>query len=229
MIQNWEEYVKKHINIKQGLQIRGYVADDDINKFVEHSIYLVNSIKKELELETFDGMNILDIGCANGRLPIGLDKLGYNIGAYTGIDIMSEPILFCSTAFVKSFKHSFVHLNIANDRYTPQQKGSIDVALPKGYYDLVVCNSLFTHLGKPENADAYLKRIVEATENDNAIFYITWFKSPPEKVNFDAKKSVYLESTIRKMYKDAGLEIVSESGGNRIENVNQWCLVARKG
>lgn len=225
MIRNWSEYVKDNIIMEAGLQVRGYVSGDDIDNFVENGIFLVERIKAETGLDTFDGLNILDVGCANGRLPIALDALDFKIASYTGLDVMQMPIDFCNKAFQGSKQHTFVKLPIANDRYSPRQQGNIDIPLPRGGYDLVVCNSLFTHLGKPNNARTYLKRIVEAVEG-NATFYITWFKSPPNKVSYNAKRTVYLENTIRGMYESAGLTIVSEHGGNTTSNSNQWRIVA---
>lgn len=226
--ETWQEYLEKNINMKHGMQVRGYVAGDDLDHFVDNGIFLVNRVKQDANVKTFSGLKILDIGCANGRFPVGLDVLGYEPKQYVGTDVVRNAIRLCKAAFKGNSRYEFHHVNVRNTRYSLLQPGNIkEVELPGEDYDLIVANSVWTHLGHPDNAQAYLNKVATVL-SEEGVAYITWFKSPPNTVNFGEKRSVYHALTIKNMYERAGLEIVAEYSGNTTSNKDQWRLISRK-
>lgn len=227
MIRDWQRYVESNINIKDRLGVRPFVKNDDTLRFVENAVELVYTVFNDLAMEFPEGFNILDFGCGSGRLPIGLDYMDFEINSYTGIDVMPSSIDFLSKAFESSDKHEFIHNSSSNARYANKQAGSLP-EIPVKDYNLVVGWSVFTHLGHPDNAETYLKWLVSNVSKD-CVFYLTWFKFPPNRLNYSEAMSVYSENTILELYKSVGLKIVGEFGGDTASRDNQWRIVAVKG
>jgi SAM-dependent methyltransferase len=225
----WQAYAEANINMSHGMQVRGYVAGDDLLNFVANGQFLVRRVLKETQLETLDGLRILDVGCGNGRFPIGTDSLGYEPEHYDGIDVVRNAIYFCKAAFSRYKglrRYFFHHVPVHNSRYAMlQTRDAREVKFPGENYDLIVANSLFTHLGRPVTALHYLGKAAEALAPGGKIF-ATWFKSPPNRVSYNEKRTVYAVEVIYKMYDQAGLTIVDEFGGDTTSNKNQWRLIA---
>lgn len=231
--ENWQEYIESHIDINLPFRKRGYVAADNLENFVENGVTLVDTIKGVTGLKSLQGLTILDIGCANGRLPIALDVLEEAVDLYIGVDIMEKPITFLREAFKGYSNHFFYHMYLHNQRYASRQSGSVsevdftDLMIPEEGYDLIVLNSVFTHLGRPYNAEAYLRNIVKVL-TAKTLLYITWFKNPPNEISFDEKRTVYTEGYIRSLYDHAGLEILNDANGKSTRKRDQWKIVARR-
>lgn len=221
---NWQQYVKQNLKINQK---RGYVFDDDIDNFYKNGVRLLNNIWSECCDLT--GKSILDIGCGTGRLPIAIDGEAINIKSYTGYDIVPESIQFCKKAFAGNGKFQFQHLAIQNNRYAPNQKGNLDsVDFGNKQYDVLIANSVFTHIGSLENAKVYLSKLIPLV-NEKGLLYITWFKNPPHQLSNDTKRTVFQDKDIINLYSDFDLKIVRSFGGIAMTSIDdQWRLIAMK-
>jgi SAM-dependent methyltransferase len=105
--------------------------------------------------------HMLDIGCGCGRIAIPLTQdLGPN-GSYTGLELSSPLVDWCSAHITPRYPNfRFVHCDLKNPLYNPEGRGdSLTYALPfdDGAFDLIVATSVFTHL-LPEIATHYLQQ-----------------------------------------------------------------------
>lgn len=228
MIRDWQTYVESNINISDRLGARPFVKNDDISNFVKNAVELVSTVAEDLtnsNIHLGEEANVLDFGCGSGRFPIGIDSHG-NIGRYTGIDVMPSSIKFLNKAFEDSDKHEFIHNTAPNGRYAVNQVGELP-EIPDKNYNLVIGWSVFTHLGHPDKAETYLQWLV-SNVSKNCVFYLTWFKNPPNRLNYSEAMSVYSKNTILELYRDAGLKILGGFGGDTADRNNQWRIVAIK-
>lgn len=96
------------------------------------------------------GRSVLDIGCGWGRLALPLARRLGPAGRYLGMDAAAEAIAWCRRAIAAGDRRfGFHHADIRNSYANP--RGRIEAAravlLPwEERFDLVVANSLFTHL-----------------------------------------------------------------------------------
>jgi SAM-dependent methyltransferase len=222
MIRNgkqWQAYFKKNF-------AGGYIADGDGNRFYELSVELFTRVQRELEINKFG--RILDIGCANGRIPISLDSLEIPFDSYLGIEVNPRAVHFCRKAFDDEGRYNFSHAKVHNKHYVNSQKEPLESYSIPGYnYNVVIAESLFTHLGKPANAQYYLSEVSRTISGDG-LFYSTWFRSPVWEVSHDEAMCVYPELEIRGWLNDVGFKIVYHYGGDTKDKKNQWRIVCRK-
>lgn len=204
----WNEYAKQNVT-------GGYLPGANPDIFYRAAMKLKNDIQSTGL--TFEGKHILDVGCGNGRLAVALEGVG--VASYTGVDIQKESIAFCQKAFTDN-RFRFFHLPAHNPHYVANQTMPLsDVRFPSDRkYNLIVANSLFTHLGKIENARIYLDKMREVLDG---LIYTTWFRSPPNELSNSCAKSVYREGNILGMFN----EIVFRSEGERASSVEQWVIV----
>jgi SAM-dependent methyltransferase len=89
--------------------------------------------------------DILDIGSGCGRFAHALKLYGFD-GFYTGIDVDAEMVSWCETNF-PSEGFAFIHANRYSAVYNPGgQRGPYHLPIPGASQDLVMSQSLFTHL-----------------------------------------------------------------------------------
>lgn len=88
---------------------------------------------------------IVDIGCGTGLLGIASKPfLGEN-GCFVGIDVIKRDIEFCRKHYTSS-KYSFIHFDVSNAAYAPEQrKGILPWSLESNRFDLVTALSVWTH------------------------------------------------------------------------------------
>lgn len=145
------------------------------------------------------GIRILDWGCGNGRLPMALVDNYPNLD-YTGMDIVKPAIDFCHKAFAPWKSYKFKHVNIKNGNYW--SKGTInpgDFVLPfdNGSFDVVFCNSLFTHTGQIEIADRFVGEVYRVL-SESGVFIATWIiRDTP---SYSEAETVYTERMIYTFY-----------------------------
>lgn len=93
---------------------------------------------------------LLDVGCGQGRLAIGLlDRIG-EMEHYHGIDVKRNHIEWCQEFIAK--KHpgfQFAHIDARNERYNPEGKLIDDefrFPFNVGRFDIIYLFSVFTHM-----------------------------------------------------------------------------------
>jgi SAM-dependent methyltransferase len=103
-----------------------------------------------IHLDDRDDNQILDVGCGTGLLGIASEPfLGEN-GRYVGIDVMAPDIEFCKRHYDSS-KFSFLHLDVNNPAYAPDQRvENAPWNIGSGKFDLVTALSVWTHFNEAD-------------------------------------------------------------------------------
>ncbi|NDF12361.1 MAG: class I SAM-dependent methyltransferase [Proteobacteria bacterium] len=126
--------------------------------------------------------HILDIGCGQGRLPIGiLRTLGE--AHYTGIDVHKPSIKWCKQYIEKAHpSFQFRHLNAFNERYSKSGL-TIDDAfrfdIRADSVDIVYLYSVFTHM-RQEEMEIYLHDFKRILRKNGKIFFSAFFEEDVE-------------------------------------------------
>jgi len=212
----WSEFCQAHIKT-------GYVPASDKAGMYQRS---VESMDKLRALNLWQpGDVILDLGCANGRLAMGLldDPV-----IYIGLDIVLGCIEFCELAFAENDNYRFVHLDVHNGHYNPDGKTPPEQAvlpLDDDSVDMVIASSLFSHLGTLEAARNYVDEVYRVLKPGGQ-FLNSWFRSPPNEVTEEESRTVYRETDIREML--THFNIHHSVRGETTGPNDQWLIVAIK-
>jgi SAM-dependent methyltransferase len=105
-------------------------------------------------LEKFVGLqpdfSVLEIGCGIGRDAIPLTQRLSSAGSYLGVDIIGPSIQWCNQNIARRFPNfKFVHFDVKDQLHNPAgtlQTSTIHIPLKAGTVDLIVLQSVFTHL-----------------------------------------------------------------------------------
>jgi SAM-dependent methyltransferase len=184
------------------------------------------------------GMTVLEIGCGIGRDALQLTDVLSKNGAYIGIDVTRDSILWCKNNITEHFGNfSSFHIDAENELYNPfGTKSTTDFQLPckDCSVDRIVAASVFTHLFEIEIVH-YMKefrRVLKPT----GLAYVTFFlysdetiaaarktNLTPWKVNFDQVYGggffgndptfprgavAFTDAAMRRMLDRAGLKLV---------------------
>ena len=99
--------------------------------------------------------NVLDIGSGCGRLAAALERFGLR-GCYSGIEVDQEMVEWCRRHFPAE-RFQFHYANVYSSVYNPDgERGPYRVPLDDATQDLVIGQSLFTHL-LPDDLANYLR------------------------------------------------------------------------
>ena len=150
---------------------------------------------------------IVDLGSGNGRLAMGLYKLGFL--NYTGLEIIPECVWFCQKTFRSVAGYKFFRQPNTNAHYYQGRAEPEDVAYPiaTGTADLVAAFSFFSHTGSHKVAERHLKEIKRICKPDSTVF-TTWFFNDDEELK--ESKTVYSKTVIERMFRDTGLLTIDE-------------------
>lgn len=104
--------------------------------------------------------DILDVGCGCGRFAMPLRDFSYHghrfAGHYTGIDVDAEMLSWCRRHFPAD-RFTFLEVKTASAAYRPHgSTGRTRFDVDDATQDLVLANSLFTHL-LPNDAETYVR------------------------------------------------------------------------
>ncbi len=177
---------------------------------------------------------LIDVGCNVGRVPVGLLAGTDFHGQYLGFDVMKRPVRWAGRNLAPlAAGFTFAHLDVINDRYNP--KGSIapeSVSFPAraARFDFCCLFSIFTHFYR-EDIQHYLREIHRVLKPGGLVL-TSWFLYDEERLPKAVGSPVYPmvhrldgvtifaelsdplraiafdEDYVRKMVKDAGLEVV---------------------
>ena len=161
-------------------------------EFRNNSYYLRSAESEALRLINKLGCNkqskILDIGCGQGRLPIGLTRIMGEID-YIGIDVDQWSVRWCKR-FISKYHpaYHFFHINVGNERYNNHGdplNSSFRFDFPDNNFDIIYLYSVFSHM-KQEDMLIYLtdtKRILKAK---GQVFFTTFIEENVENVSYDS-------------------------------------------
>lgn len=173
------------------------------------------------------GRRIVDLGCGNGRLAMGLASGNWRI-KYIGVDILRPCIDFCQRTFVDLKDFRFQHLEVANGHYwakgKPADEAVIDVQ--DGWADLVVAFSLFTHLSTEAAARRYMdeaRRILRP----GGWLVATWLVDPPYICSDSPARTVYPMEFVTQLYA-TGWKREREDTARGEDQNSHLVIVARK-
>jgi len=145
------------------------------------------------------GMNILDVGCGNGRFIEAIPKnLDIN---YLGTDLSSEMIKCAKTRYPKNnFKQeNLLDLNTTNK------------------YDLIVSFAMFHHLSNEEERLEALNKIKNALKNDGIFIFTVWNLWSKKKIKFILKALINKILRKVKSYKDCLIPWYDKSGNKKTD------------
>lgn len=129
--------------------------DDDF--FLDSAIAEGNRVIKKLGCKSSDFL--IDIGCGQGRLPIGLIHESFTL-SYLGVDVKRDSIDWCKKYIERRHPHfRFQHVNVVNALYNPTGDSlTSDYRLPvdTASVDIVYMWGVLTNM-EPEHLPVYAK------------------------------------------------------------------------
>lgn len=213
-------------------------------KFRDDSYYLQSAENEARRLvENFScnsSSRVLDIGCGQGRLAIGLARI---IGElpYIGLDVDEWSIRWCQKHIHSSHpSYTFERINVFNERYNrlaAAQPDTFRFGLKNESVDLAYLYSVFSHM-EERDMRAYLSEIHRMlTENGN-LFFTTFVEENVEDFSINPPGYIFQKNSgalhvvrFRKNYlleivESAGFEIIGFSHGTEADE--QSAIYAKK-
>jgi SAM-dependent methyltransferase len=160
-------------------------------EFKDDAFYLQSAEAEARRLVTRFGLTpqsrVLDVGCGQGRLAIGLLKVGVELD-YTGLDVSRESIAWCQRRLqARHPRFRFQFLDVANERY--HQTGQ---ALAPGFrfdfpdrsFDIIYLFSVLSHL-REDDMRLYLSDFRRLLAPDGRLFFTAFVEEnvPPVSIN----------------------------------------------
>jgi SAM-dependent methyltransferase len=131
----------------------------------DNEFFLNSSLKEAGRVITNLGCTpqsfLVDIGCGQGRLPIGLSREIASL-RYLGIDVSERSIQWCKTHIESQHPtYQFQHINLINARYNPSGftlEGSFHLPVADSAADIVYMWGVVTNM-EPEHLAVYANEI----------------------------------------------------------------------
>ena len=205
--------------------------------YVDDAVYLRTADEEAARL--FDecglspGGRVLDIGCGQGRLAIGLRRRPEPV-SYVGVDVSPEVVRWCrkhlAGAGPAGGTFRFTTSSTKNERYNrgPAAVAAPDLPADDAPYDVAYLYSVFSHM-TDEDFLAHLRAIRTILAPDGRLFFTTWVERdvPPFEVNppgyiferFDGPLHVvrYERSHLEGLVKTAGFRVESLRQGQEVD------------
>jgi SAM-dependent methyltransferase len=155
--------------------------------------FYVSSAKAEVErlisiAQLDEDSSLLDIGCGQGRLAIGLAATLPKLHLYCGIDVSRPSVEWCNdnlAAFHPNFR--FLHLDIQNERYNPHGMAfepPVQLPIADNSFDISFLYSVFTHM-RSRDVATYLRDICRMLRPGGRAFFTVYVEDgcAPETEN----------------------------------------------
>lgn len=162
-------------------------------EFKDDNFYLKSAEKEANRLikhfQCTKKSRVLDIGCGQGRLPIGILRVLEEIN-YLGIDVHKESIDWCKRYIEQdhpSFK--FKHLNIYNERYNKNGSKIDDnfrFELESESVDIIYLFSVFSHTIE-EDMRAYLRDCSRILDKNGRMVFTTFVEDNVPDISINAE------------------------------------------
>ena len=142
----------------------------------DNEFFLDSAIKEATRVITRLGCTqrdfLVDIGCGQGRLPIGLTLELADL-RYLGIDVSGSCIQWCKTHVESQHpSYRFQHVNLINARYNPSGyalDSDFHLPVPDGAADIVYMWGVVTNM-EPEHLAIYANEISRMLRNGGKVF-----------------------------------------------------------
>lgn len=204
----------------------GYIAGSDKRKHYTSGLAMAARLESEGVLKPDD--KVVDAGCGNGRLAVGLLGKGYH---YIGFDIVEGCIEFCKRAFAdEAPAFRFTWMDVINAHYNVTGKlqiGNTKWPVSDEWADAVVASSLFSHLGTLANASHYVAEAVRVLKSGGR-FFSTWFTHPPNEVSQDEARTVFKAQDVDALLMEHGFRLMHKTGGQTTGHDDQLRILCVK-
>ena len=132
------------------------------------------------------GSSVLDIGCGQGRLAIGLQRILKSCN-YLGLDVDVESIKWCQKYIQQNHPtFRFQHIRVNNERYNKKGDTLTDnfqFDAPEKSINIIYLYSVFSHMFD-YNMRIYLKEFGRILKPEGHIFFTTFVEeNVPDFVN----------------------------------------------
>lgn len=168
------------------------------------------------------GDTVVDLGCGERyAAAMSLDPTIH----YVGFDVNRDSIEAGSNLYPQ---YRWLHADIHNEMYNPS--GIVDpetfqFPIEENTADLVICASLFTHLETLKVAKNYLEEIQRIIKPGGHL-WISWFRSPPNEVCLDAKRTVFTEAEVINLI-GGWLNLKFTTAGMSKRYHDQWVMLGQ--
>ena len=182
---------------------------------------------------------LLDIGCGAGRLAYGLLAAGSPISRYEGLDVMPEPIAWCTATITARYPaYHFGVVDVYNERYNPggsHQATGTSLPFADRSFDVIYAYSVFSHMVSAD-VRAYLTEVARVM-TPAGVAVVTAFVEPDvpdEAVNPPGYQGIewkgalhcvrFSQDHYQAMLGEAGLRIRSFEHGGETDGQSRFVL-----
>ena len=205
-----------------------HLGDDDI--YVNSALQQISELKQYSPLS--QKTSVLDFGCGQGRLAIGLLLSCSDLGSYTGIDTDLDAINWCKRWIQKYHtNYSFTHVEAHNALYNPNAIQRPKLPISENSFDVIFLNSVFSHM-LSDDVSFYLNQLNQGLK-PGGIIYLTAFieedvpevmENPPGYLNKESTLPLHRVRYNKKFF----LELMAKSGYKIIEFKHQSILRSKQ-
>ena len=166
-------------------------------EFKDNSHYLRSAETEAQRLVTVFGCKnnsrILDIGCGQGRLPIGILRVLGEMD-YTGIDVDHRSVAWCKQHIQsKHPSFQFHHIDIANERYNEQGAQltkEFKFDFPGKSFDIIYLFSVFSHM-REQDMRIYLSDFSRILNDGGKVFFTSFIEENVPSVSVNPRGYVF--------------------------------------
>ena len=157
----------------------------------DNEFFLASSIKEATRVVTklgcAQGDFLVDIGCGQGRLPIGLVR-ELNSVRYLGLDVSEECITWCKTHIERQHpSYKFQHVDVVNARYNPSGNAltrDFRLPVPDGAADIVYIWGVVTNM-EPDHLAPYANEVSRMLRHGGKAFLTAYVEDNVPQVSIN--------------------------------------------